>query len=508
MTERIAVIDLGSNSARLIVMHIYRNGAYNLVYHQKEAVRLSEGMGTNLVLQPEAMTRAIGSLKTFAQMCELIKVDRVLAVATAAVRSATNRNEFLDRVYRETGIPLRAIGGEDEARLGFIGVINAIDIQDGVLFDLGGASTEVTLIRGRRARESLSLPFGALNLTERFVTGDKFSEPQQAAMRQFIQKYLDQLPWLKNVSLPLIGVGGTARNIAKMDQKRKNYPFPKVHNYRLGPIAFNDLWRTLVKSSLPQRRKFPGLSSERADIIMAGSTIVKCLMEHVNGSSLIISGCGVREGMFWEYYLTAKEPNAGPDCIIPDILDHSTQNMLRFYKGHPEHANQVALLADTLFEGWHALHRQGPRDRKLLRVAALLHDIGITINYYDHARHSAYLVENARLFGLTHREQMLAAVVAGWHHSLAAKYVRNRLYSEFLDEMDWQTVRRLSLLLAIAESLETTQLSIVKDLRATVSAGQARLTLLSDAPALLEREAVGRHKKWFRKELGVDLIIE
>ena len=508
MTERIALIDLGSNSARLIVMHIYHNGAYNLVYHQKESVRLSEGMGSALVLQPEAMNRAISALKTFAQMCELIKVDRVLAVATAAVRSATNRTQFLDRVYEETGIPLRAVDGEEEARLGFIGVINTIDIQDGVLFDLGGASTEVTLIRSRQAKESLSLPFGALNLTERFVSGNKIAETQQAAMRHFIQEHLDRLPWLKGVSLPMIGVGGTARNIAKMDQKRKNYPFPKVHNYRLGPIAFDDLWRTLVRTSLPQRRKFPGLSSERADIIMAGSTIVKCLMDYVNGSSLIISGCGVREGMFWEYYLTAKDPEAGPGCIIPDILNHSTLNMLNFYKGQAEHASHVAFLADTMFEGWHPLHRLGPRDRKLLRVAALLHDIGITINYYDHARHSAYLVENARLFGLTHREQMIAAVIAGWHHSMAAKYVRNRLYSEFLDELDWQMVRRLSLLLSIAESLETTQMSVVKDVKASITAGQAHLKLLADAPTTLERSAVERHKKWFRKELDTDLIIE
>lgn len=507
MTERIAVIDLGSNSARLIVMNIYHNGAYNLVYNQKESVRLSEGMDEDNRLKPEAMWRAVTTLKTFAHMCQIVGVDKILAVTTAAVRNSHNGQEFLDLVHQHTGIPLRAISGEDEARLGFIGVINTIDVTDGVLYDLGGASTEITLIRNRQPQGVVSLPFGALNLTERFLTHDKFAESQQTAMRQFIQSHLEKLPWLKGLSLPIVGVGGTARNIAKMDQKRKNYPFPKVHNYRLGPISFDDLWRTLLKTSLAQRKKFPGLNSERADIIMAGSTIVKCLMDYVNGTSLIISGCGVREGMFLEYYLT-RDQAEGANVIIPDILMHSTENMLLFYKGNTQHAHHVACLAEAMFDGWQLLHRMGPREKKLLRVASLLHDIGITINYYDHARHSAYLVENARVFGLTHREQMIAAVVAGWHNSMSAKYVRNRVYHEFLDEVDWQTARKLSLLLAISESLETTQMQLIQDIKATIAENHAHLQLIAREPALMERQSAAQHGKWFKKELGLELIID
>lgn len=125
--------------------------------------------------------------------------------------------------------------------------------------------------------------------------------------------------------------------------------------------------------------------------------------------------------------------------------------MLLFYKGNEAHAEHVAKLADTMFDHWQPILRLTSRDRCLLQVAALLHDIGITINYYDHARHSAYLAENARLFGLTHREQMLIAVVAGWHNGPSAKYVRNKIYSEFLDQYNWQTARKLALLLALAE---------------------------------------------------------
>jgi exopolyphosphatase/guanosine-5'-triphosphate,3'-diphosphate pyrophosphatase len=505
VSQRLAIIDLGSNSARLIVMHIYANGAYNLIYHQKETVRLGSGTGESHALRQENMLRGVETVKTFAHMCKLFKVDKVIGVATAAVRDAKNGLEFLAQIAQQSGIALQAISGKTEARLGYIGVVNTLDVSDAVLFDLGGGSIELALIRNRRLQKVASLPFGAVTLTEKFGTQDTVSDSQLSALRTFITGQLAKVPWLSNVELPLIGIGGTARNIAKMDQKRKNYPFTKVHNYRLGDISFNDLWHSLVTVSLKQRQKVPGLSSERADIIVAGVTVIKDLSDICRANRLIVSGCGVREGLFLQHYLSRQ----GQSEIIPDILLHSTQNMLLFYKGDAVHARHVAALATAMFDGWQELHKLGARDRTLLTVAALLHDIGITINYYDHARHSAYLVENARLFGLTHREQMLAAVIAGWHNGPAAKYRRNPIYSEFLDETDWQNARKLALLLALAESLDSTQLGLVHRVQPSHSVRRARLDLfIAGTGGSLELQETQKHRKWFSREFGMELLLE
>lgn len=502
MTERIAIIDLGSNSARLIVMHIYANGAYNLVYNQKETLRLGEGLSSSGFIREEASQRAVETLKIFAHMCLLFEVDSTLAVATAAVRNAKNGLELLQKIEDETGIKLETISGKAEGGLGFLGVINTLDITDAVLFDLGGGSTELTLIRNRKPEKIISLPFGAVTLTDRFGTQDKVSEVQILQLRRYIIRHLEKLSWLVDARLPLIGVGGTARNIAKMDQKRKNYPFHKVHNYRLGHLSLEDLWKGLATADLKQRAKMPGLSSERADIIVAGVTIVKSLFDVTGADRLIVSGCGVREGLFLQHYLK----RIGQPEIIDDILLHSVRNMLLFYKGNIPHAYHVAELAEAMFDGWQFVHRLEPRDRVLLRVAALLHDIGITINYYDHSRHSAYLVENARIFGLTHREQMLTAVVAGWHNGPSAKYVRNRLYSEFLDESDWQKARKLALFLALAESLDKTQMGLVRKAEAGISGKNAYLELsVADEGATIELAEIAGYQKWFKKELGLQL---
>lgn len=501
--ERIAIIDLGSNSARLIIMHIYANGAYNLVYHQKESLRLSEGMGRDQALQPEAVARTLSALQKFSQMCIIMNVNTVLGVATAAVRNAVNGEEFLSRVTKETGLPIQVVSGEAEARLGYYGAINTLDVRDAILFDLGGGSTELTLIKSRRMIQTISLPIGAVNLTDLFRTHDKVNKNTLAHLCGFIERQLQKAPWLES-GLPLVGIGGTARNIAKMDQARKGYPFSKVHNYRLGPIALEDLFRLITGVSLTQRRRMPGLSSERADIIVAGLSVVKSLFDTTKASHLIISGCGVREGLFFQHYLTQDDL---PE-VIPDILGHSTLNMLRFYKVSEKHAFFVMELALLLFDAWTPLHQLETRDRALLQCAALLHDIGICINYYDHSRHSAYLVENARLFGLTHREQILAAVVAGWHGGISAKLQRNKLYSEFLDEADWMKARKMAALLVIADSLDATQRQLIHNPTASVLQDKARLSFSAAGDCSLELQAVEKYAKVLQRELGAKLQID
>lgn len=504
MTERIAIIDLGSNSARLIVMHVYYNGAYNLIYHQKENVRLSEGLDKSSTLKPEAISRAINSLKIFAHMCELFNVDVILASATAAVRNAANGEEFLQTVYQETNIPLKVITGEAEAHLGYVAAVNTLNVNDAVLFDLGGASTELTLIKNRRAVHCVSLPFGAVNLTEKFSTQHDVSEKQLEQLKAFILEQLARIPWLKKLSLPLIGIGGTARNLAKIDQKQKNYPFPKIHNYRLGAISMDELWKTICNASIGQRSKIPGLSSDRNDIIVAGTTLVKCLFDITRAPNLIVSSCGVREGMFLEHYLGKNDL---PE-VIPDILLHSANNMMLFYKANAAHAYHVSNLAETMFDGWQSLHKLEDRDKELLRVASLLHDIGITINYYDHARHSTYLIENAKLFGLTHREQILTAIIAGWHHGQAAKYYRNRVYNEFLDEADWKKARKLAIFLALAESLDTTQSTNIEKVTTDLTETTAILKLTTKNLHDIEKQSAEKCAKKFRKEFGLELVIE
>ena len=503
MGQRIAIIDLGSNSARLIIVEIYTTGAYNLIYHQKESVRLSQQADKDQQLQPEAMLRAMTLLKSFAHICQLQHVDTILAVGTAALRNAHNGADFVASIKKETGITVKIINGETEAKLGYIGTINTLDVTDAVLFDLGGGSTELTLIKDRKPENFISLPFGAVNLTERFNLQNKADDTQLANLDSFIMEQLDKVPWLKNLGYPLVGIGGTARAIGKMEQKRNNYPLLKLHNYRTSSLSFHSLWEDINKMSCEQRRKIPGLSNDRADIILAGLAVVKNLFKKIQSTQLIISSCGVREGLFLQYYFAQK----GQSETLTNPLTESTHNTLLAYNSNTAHAYHVAKLANDLFDDYHEMLHLNVDDKRLLHVAAALHDIGMSINYYDHARHSAYLIENARLFGLSHREQIMASLIAGWHHTSSAKHSYNKIYNEFLDEGNWQTARRLALLIALAESLDTTQLGLVEKVTTTFTKKQAQLTLTTQGNIILELQSIKKHSKWFKKETSLELVI-
>jgi len=450
--KRVSFIDLGSNSVRFVIIEINKNGSYQLIYQQKESIRLSENMWEKNRLTDEAIDRAILTLKGFAHMAKAMESEEIYAVATAAVRLAKNGDDFIRIVKERTGINLECIDGSEEAFLGFLGVVNTIGLEDFILFDLGGASIEITLVKSRKIKQSVSLPMGALTLTGEFQKGDEMSEKERKSLISYIQDMLSKEKWLKNKQLPLVGIGGTVRNLAKIDQRAHNYPIAKLHNYELTYERLDEIYDMVCNKSLEQRRKIAGLSVERADIIIAGTALIRELMQFVDANTIRVSGCGLRDGMFYRYY---GEHYLNPDGIIDNILMHSTQNvLLGMVQCDLIHAKYITNLATMLFDQWNLVYQWGERARELIQVAALLHDLGKSINYYGHARHSAYLIVNSNLYGLSHREQAICAFVAANSHGANNKFIKSSPYGHLLSTDDKTMIAQVSLILALAEAID------------------------------------------------------
>ncbi len=502
--QRIAIIDIGSNSARLVISHIYKNGAYNMVYNQKESLRLSQKVDDKNVLTQEAFDSTVEIMKIFAHMCKIYSASKTIAVATAAIRNAKNGRDLIDKVLKETGIHLHIISGTTEAYISYLGVINTLDIKNGIIFDLGGGSTELVLFKNRRVIDSVSMPFGAVNTTAMFNTRDRMPLNVFSDVSFFIMSRLSRYPWLKEQNLPLIGVGGTARTVAKIVQRIKKYPIAKIHNYSFSAQNFRDYFTELRATGLEERRKISGLSAERSDIILAGSSIINCLLETTGSKKLVISGCGLREGLFFDYYCKAN----GQQVIADDILKRSRDNIMKLYASDISHSKHISAMSLSMFDNWSELHGLGKSSRRLLKTAALLHDIGITINFYSHARHSAYMIQNAQLFGLSHREQIMASVIAGWHNGISKAFSRDRFYRDILSDSNWQVINCLSLFLALAESLDYSQTRQVNKIRPSVDKNGAVLEILSKGNPAIELLQIKNHLPWFKKTFGLDLRIE
>ena len=502
--QRIAIIDIGSNSARLVISHIYKNGAYNMVYNQKEALRLSQKVDGQNLLTEEAFTSTLDTMRSFAHMCKIYQADKTIAVATAAIRNASNGPELVAEVAEQTGIQLHIISGKTEAYISYLGVINTLDVKNGIIFDLGGGSTELILFKNRKILESVSLPLGAVNTTGMFNTRNEMPPNVYNDLNAFIMSQLAQYPWLKQSNLPLIGVGGTARTVAKIIQRAKKYPATKIHNYSYPIQTFRSFFNKLCLTNLEQRKKISGLSTERSDIILAGSSIISCLLEATGAKKLITSGCGLREGLFYDYY--SKSNNV--PLIAKNILERSRENTLRLFESDTAHARHITKLALAMFDGWMELHKVRKSNRRLLETAALLHDIGITINFYSHARHSAYMIQNAKLFGLTHKEQIITSAIAGWHNGISKNYFKSRFYKEMLTENNWKLINKLSLLLALAESLDYSEMRMVHTLTPSFNKKNALLTLHAEHYPTIEMHQLKDHLSWFKKAFGVELKVE
>ncbi len=510
--KRVALIDLGSNSVRFVISEITDSGSYRLVYQQKESIRLSEGMWTHQMLTKPAMERAIKTLKSLSHMAKAMGVTEIQGIATAAVRLATNGNSFIRRVYTETGIPLRAISGEEEAYLGFLGVVNTIGLDDFIVFDLGGASVEISLIEHRQLKKSVSLPMGALVMTGQFKSGHEFTNAEYKRMIRHIQEVLHRESWLKDARLPLIGIGGTARNIAKMDQREKNYPIPKLHNYKVKKVTIESLFQRVKETPWEERKKIPGLSSERADIIVAGMAIIRELMEYTKASSMIVSGCGLREGLFFQYYGQHYDGQEflQKTGIIDDIVTHSTLNILRSFTPHDvDHSLYISKLAKQIYKQWKELMPEGERLKLILKVASLLHDLGKQINYYSHARHSAYMIINSNLYGLSHREQLLSAFIASYSHGANSKFIKQSPYLSLLKEGDREIIQKLSFPLAIAEALEESHERTIYSIQSHIRDKQidmyVEVKTLNYIPMM--EMTIEKLKKQCKKEFKRELVI-
>lgn len=506
--KRIAFIDLGSNSVRFVIYEISKTGSYRLIYQEKESVRLSENMWGTHELTEEAMERSLRALKGFVHMADAMEANTIKAVATAAVRLAKNGDAFIKSVKERTGLDLECIAGEEEARLGFLGVINTIGLKDFIIFDLGGASTEITLVRNRHITKSVSLPIGALTLTGTYQKGDEYTPKELDKLTKVVKKTIKEHAWLRNVKLPLLGIGGTARNIAKMDQRKLSYPITKLHNYEIPHHRFHEILEEVKGKSLEERKKISGLSSERADIIIAGLTIVEELFNYVNTKTLVVGGCGLREGLFYDYY---GEHYLGGNSIIDDILVHSAENVLLGMTKHElVHAKYITGLAIKLYDVLEPLHRADKNTRRCLIAASLLHDIGKRINYYSHARHGCYMLVNSNLYGLSHVEQAFSAFLVMNSHGLTPKEYKNFLYGKLLDQEQRLLGQKISIILALAEALDESHEQLIRHLSVNLKYTSVQLvvTYLNGRDISVTKAAVEKLGKSFKKEFNKTLEIE
>ena len=489
MPRRTAILDLGSNSARVVVMNGCAGWSYHLEDEIREIVRLREGM-TEAGLAPAAITRGLFTLQLFKQFCDSLKVDHIIATATSAVREAANSAQFLERVEREIGLKLRILEGDEEAFYGVLGALGAVPLQNGVVVDIGGGSAQVSQVRGRRFVQGQALTLGALALTERFVRSDPVSKTELKALQAEIERQLDGVAWLSGESGRIVGLGGTIRNLAKIEAARQKFPLQGIGGFRLAASALDAIIRQLSEQPLAQRRRIAGLSRDRADIILPGALVIRAVLRRLGQNELTVSESGLREGLFFEEFWRDL-----PYPVVPDLRGFSVLNLARFFDYQAEHAEHVKHLAGRLFDQLQPLHGYGALEREWLMAAATLHDIGTAIRYNDHHKHSQMLIASSGLPGYTPREVAIIALLTRYHRKGTPGAGE---FASLLQTGDEAKLRHLAALLRVSEYLERGRSGAVRDVQASWDKKQIVLSLVAAENAAVE--------VWVTQRNGVDLM--
>ncbi len=300
--ENLAVIDLGSNSVRMTISRISDDGTYETVAQEKEYVRLSENMGVEKILQPEAIERTISALKNFKTIYSKLDHLNIVAVATAAVRQATNQKQFLKRVKNDIGINLNVISGTREAYYDYVGVSETLPATNAVIIDTGGASAEIVLVQNGKVSNLISIPIGSVTLSSKFDLADDIAATEVFKAMIFINKIFQSVWWLRNgLNLPIIGLGGSNRTLAKINRRFNNLlDTNDIHGYQLWDDAINETFERIIGMNLDERKKVPGINKERADIIVGGLIPVILLMNYLDSDRIMFSTSGLREGILFE----------------------------------------------------------------------------------------------------------------------------------------------------------------------------------------------------------------
>jgi exopolyphosphatase/guanosine-5'-triphosphate,3'-diphosphate pyrophosphatase len=491
-SSSIAVIDIGSNSSRVVVFQGETAGQLRVLAGTRAALRLVHDVDEKRLITDETIDRAMVALRDFRAIAHGADAMRIAAIATAAMREARNGTAFIRRVRRELGIDIEIIDGRREAYYGFMGALRGLPVKDGIMFDLGGGSLQVSAFRHRRKGRSTSLPLGALRLSETFLESDPPRPREIRRLRDHVRRLLGRARVSKmTAGESLLGTGGTVRNLAKIDQQARHYPISGLHGYVLTAERLQELTTSLAATRARKRDAIPGLSAQRADSIVGGAIAIETLLELVQAPSVIVSGQGVREGV-------AYCVNASGLPAVAAIQEASLRSLAARFDGwRADAAERRRAITATLMERLDP--RAGREVTEAADRAAWLLDIGRSIDFFNRHEHVADIVLATELNGFTHPEiALLAAVLRRAGHPRADLKVLRPL----LVVADAARVERAAVILALADDIEE-RCPRGRPIRLSLTVGRSVTVRVPIMESWRPRTVAPRFERAFGKPLDV-----
>jgi len=441
MAKITAVIDIGSNSARMAIFKKTSHFGFVLLKEIKSRVRISEGAyENNGNLQEKAINRAINALKEFTFITKSLKARKILAVATSAVRDAPNKNKFINLVKKECGLQIKVIDGNKEAFFGAVAASNLLPQKNGITIDIGGGSTELALIENKKIIDKISLKLGTVRLKELF-----FDKNDIKGAKSYIQEELSKLPETFKTNT-IFGIGGTIRALSQAIMKKNDYPLDILHGFTYKVEKEEKFLDKVINSNYKELKKL-GFKEERFDVIREGSLILKETLEKLNAKQIVTSGVGVREGVFLADMLRNS------NHMFPSNFNPSIRSIEDIYQIDKKISVYETNLALKLFDILKPIHNLDEKYKTHLKYAIKLSSAGNYIDFYSSHKHTNYILLNALHYGFTHEDRILISKIIRYHKKKKIKKDYIEQYKELAP--DKNTLENLCKIFFITKTLNT-----------------------------------------------------
>ncbi|MEM2900296.1 MAG: Ppx/GppA phosphatase family protein [Thermoplasmata archaeon] len=501
-----AAIDLGSNAARLKIVESSSQLEMKTLETIRMPLRLGHDAFISGVISEDSIKRAIDVFSTFSRVLADYRVYMYRAVTTAAVRESENRELFVDRITRGTGIKLEIITGVEEAKLLMFALRDKIHLNEKIFhLEIGGGSIELGVFDSKNCELSSSIKLGAVKLHEMFLAGNSGNQ-QIKIMNEFIERILrntvEEIRELR--PLKMFVTGGNADTLARLRGEEKSFHgknVPYISSKKLEEIT-----EKLSRMSYDERIKF-GLEKDRADVIIPASHLILFLQSRLGFDGIYVPGIDLRDGILRELILDYYEKELH---ILEesDVAIGSALRLGRKFRFDQEHALHVMNLSKKLFEELHDVHKLEKDALRYLQLAAILHDIGHAVNPSKHHRHSYYLIRNSELMGVSEDELEIIANIARYHRK-SHPCSEHDTYQQ-LSKPEKILVTKLASILRIADSLDREHKLQVKDLSCKIKNGKLVIKLSTESDCILERWSLAERAKLFEETFGlkIELILE
>ncbi|MCP5493695.1 MAG: Ppx/GppA family phosphatase [Leptospiraceae bacterium] len=454
--QNFAAIDIGTNSFHLIIVKIRENYTFETISKEKEIVRLGEGFSGDKISN-DAYERGLNCLKRFQKLAEIHNA-KIRAVATSALREASNKWDFVLQVRNELGINIEIVSGSEEARLIYYGILQGLPVFEKkiLMIDIGGGSTELLVGCKGEVLFAQSLKLGAVRLTEQFF----YEEPESKAKINQCKLYVESMITTNKKQIQklqpelVIGSSGTIQAIAQIVLEEKNSDTQKSLNGFNFSSSLLQKTRNLLDSSdtLKKKLKIPGLDSRRAEIITAGSIILEQIVDKFSINSITVSEYALREGIIYDT-IRKQEGRETHHHDHDSIRFHSVVNVLNSFPYEKEHVETVTAHALKIFDELITSHECDEDDREYLEAASMLHEIGLGISHSSHHKHSYYIIKNSEsMLGYNFNEIEIIAQIARYHRKSVPK--SKHLEFQQLSINNQLLVKKLAGILRIADGLD------------------------------------------------------